>query len=255
MEDRGRPRAALVNQSLAACGSLARTGHLKQLSTVSARWRSAMAWLVQFPLVTGFLILYTFGSMKRPVNIVVVLGLALGGGLGIAGTEVAQRNVQALFWAIDGVGLIVATALLASQFLRAGEDCVGAGFLVFSIGEAVMLSGTATTLAGSVPSFAAGTALWSAALLLTSIPRHFVIWARITGVIAAVLFAVTAARIFWGEPVLPTSAPLPLFGYPFLVLTFVGWIWELLKSDWGAVAQPAAHPFGDAGAGATSGRD
>jgi len=27
-----------------------------------------------------------------------------------------------------------------------------------------------------------------------------------------------------------TSAPLPAAGYPFLVLTFIGWIWTLLKS-------------------------
>ncbi len=33
----------------------------------------------------------------------------------------------------------------------------------------------------------------------------------------------------WGEPLLPTAAPLPALGYPFLVLTFVGWIWRLFK--------------------------
>jgi len=38
-----------------------------------------------------------------------------------------------------------------------------------------MLSGTATTLAGSVPSFGAGTALWSAALLLIGVPREFAV--------------------------------------------------------------------------------
>jgi len=32
--------------------------------------------------------------------------------------------------------------------------------------------------------------------------------------------------------VLPTSSPLPLFAYPFLVLTFGGWIWTLLKAAW-----------------------
>ena len=123
-----------------------------------------------------------------------------------------------------------ATALLAVKFFRSGNDVVAAGFLVFAIGEGVMLSGTATTLAGSVPSFAAGTALWSAALLLTSIPKEFAIWIRLIGVIGAVLFAITAARIFWGEQVLPTASPLPFFAYPFLVLTFIGWIWTLLKT-------------------------
>jgi len=65
---------------------------------------------------------------------------------------------------------VVATALRALKFFRKGNDLAAAGFVVFAIGEGVMLVGTATTLAASVPSFAAGTALWSAALLLTSIP-------------------------------------------------------------------------------------
>lgn len=130
---------------------------------------------------------------------------------------------------IDGVGLIVATALLCLKFFRKENDVVAAGFLVFAIGEAVMLAGTATTLADSVPSFAAGTALWSAALLLTSIPSQFAGWARLTGIIGAILFAISSAKIFWGSQVLPTTSPLPFFAYPFLVLTFVGWIWFLLK--------------------------
>jgi len=54
--------------------------------------------------------------------------------------------------------------------------------------------------------------------------------ARLAGAMASILFAITAARIFWGEQVLPTSSPLPFFVYPFLVLAFVGWIWTLLKA-------------------------
>ena len=169
--------------------------------------------------------------MKTSLNIVAVVGLALGAVFGMAGTFVTPRNLQAASWAIDGVGLVVATALLALKFSRKGNDVVAAGFVVFAIGEGVMLAGTATTLAASVPSFAAGTALWSAALLLTSVPRAFAVWTRLAGVVSAILFAITSARIFWGEPVLPTSHPLPFFAYPFLVLTFVGWIWMLLRAD------------------------
>ncbi|ESY00645.1 hypothetical protein X752_29050 [Mesorhizobium sp. LNJC398B00] len=33
-----------------------------------------------------------------------------------------------------------------------------------------------------------------------------------------------------GRALLPTSAPLPAAGCPFLVLPFAGWIWTLLKS-------------------------
>lgn len=171
--------------------------------------------------------------MNKPVKVLVVMGLALGGVFGMAGTMVVARNPQALLWAIDGVGLIVATVLLALAYFRAGNDYVAAGFLVFAIGASVMLAGTAATLAGSVPSFAAGTALWAAALLLTSVPGQFAIWARVTGIVAAILLAMTAGRIFCGEQVLPTAAPLPSFAYPFLVLTFAGWIWAVLKGDRG----------------------
>ena len=168
---------------------------------------------------------------KTPLNIVAAVGLALGGLFGMLGTVVAARNLQSAFWAIDGVGVVVATALLAMKLFRKGNEVVAAGFLVFTIGESVMLAGTATTLAGSVPSFAAGTALWSAALLLTGVPREFAGWIRVAGLIGSILFAITSARIFWGAQVLPTSSPLPFFAYPFLVLTFIGWIWTLLKKD------------------------
>ena len=168
---------------------------------------------------------------KTPLNIVAAVGLALGGLFGMLGTVVAARNLQSAFWAIDGVGVVVATALLAMKLFRKGNEVVAAGFLVFTIGESVMLAGTATTLAGSVPSFAAGTALWSAALLLTGVPREFAGWIRVAGLIGSILFAITSARIFWGAQILPTSSPLPFFAYPFLVLTFIGWIWTLLKKD------------------------
>ena len=102
--------------------------------------------------------------MKNPVNGLAIAGLALGAVFGLLGTFVAQRDLQAASWGIDGVGLIVATALLSLKFFRKDNDIVAAGFLVFAIGEAVMLAGTAMTLTDSVPSFAAGTALWSAAL-------------------------------------------------------------------------------------------
>ena len=169
--------------------------------------------------------------MKTPVNIVASIGLALGGVFGLLGTVLTERNLQAAFWAVDGVGLVVATALLALRFFRTGNDVVAAGFLVFTIGESVMLAGTAGSLEGSVPSFAAGSALWSAALLLTSVPKEFASWIRLVGTVGAILFAITAARMFWGEQVLPTTSPLTFFAYPFLVLTFAGWIWTLLKRD------------------------
>jgi hypothetical protein len=58
--------------------------------------------------------------------------------------------------------------------------------------------------------------LTSLALLLISIPTHFVRPVRLLGLATAILFAITAARIFGGEQLLPTSAPLPFYSYPFL---------------------------------------
>ena len=136
--------------------------------------------------------------MKSPVNIVAAIGLVLGGVFGLLGTVVTAQNLRAASWGIDGVGLVVATSLLALRFIRKGNDYVAAGFLVFAIGEGVMLSGTAATLAESVPSFAAGTALWSAALLLTSVPKEFASWIRLVGIIGAILFAITSARSLLG---------------------------------------------------------
>ena len=168
---------------------------------------------------------------RRHRDIVAAIGLGVGAAFGLAGTLVEQAPVRQTFWAIDGVGLIGASALLTAKFLRKGHDCVAAGFLVFAIGEGLLLSGTAAGLAGSVPSFGGGVALWAAGLLLTSIPREFANWVRLVGVAAAGLFAIVATRIFWGELLLPTSAPLPFLAYPLLVLTFVGWIRALVKGE------------------------
>jgi hypothetical protein len=167
--------------------------------------------------------------MKSPLKIVAVAGLVLGGALGMTGTIVSAQNVRAVAWAIDGTALIVAASLLALIYFRKGNDCVAAGFIVYAMGEAVMLGGTAASLEASVPSFAAGTALWASGLVLISTPKTFMIWTRIAGLIGALLFAITSLRIFWGEQILPISKPLPYITYPFLVLTFIGWIWTLLK--------------------------
>ena len=138
------------------------------------------------------------------------------------GGDLGSARRAAARWAIDGAALVVATG-------RQGCDCVAAGFLVFVAGESLLLAGNAAGLAASVPSYGGGVALWAASLAMTSVPSTFALWTRLVGVVAAVLFAVTAALIAWGEPLLPTSSPLPTLGYPFLVLTFVGWIWRLLK--------------------------
>ena len=165
----------------------------------------------------------------RNTDILAAAGLGVGAVFGLAGTLVSQAPVRQMFWVIDGVGLIVATALLTLKHLRRGDDCVAAGFLVFAIGESLLVSGTAAGLEGSVPSVAGGVALWAAALLLISIPPVFAPWVRLAGGVAAIVFVAVAARIFRGEQLLPTSTPLPFFAYPFLVLTFVGRIVALVR--------------------------
>lgn len=169
--------------------------------------------------------------MKSSAKFLIVVGLCLGAVLGMVGTMVTDSAVRAVSWAVDSVGLIVATALLALHYFKRNDDFIATGFLVYSIGESVMLSGTAGSLDASVPAFAAGTALWSAALLLTSVPKRFAMWSRLAGMIAAVLFATVSIRIFAGAHLTPISSPLPFFAYPFLVLTFVGWIWATLKTN------------------------
>ena len=82
----------------------------------------------------------------------------------------------------------MASTLPSLKLFRKGNDLVAAGFLVFAIGEAVMLSGTAAGPVGSVPSFAGGTALWTTSLLLISIPGEFSILVRIVGIASSILF-------------------------------------------------------------------
>lgn len=172
--------------------------------------------------------------MRSTINVLAAVGLALGGALGMAGSMAAQPKVQGILWAIDGAGLVMATSLLAIKYFRIGNDVVAGGFLVFAIGEGlILLSAPAAGLAGSINAFAAGTALWGTSLLLVSIPKLFALPVRILGIVSAGLFILTSAKIFWGERLLPTSEPLPTYAYPLLVATFIGWIWTLWREGEG----------------------
>lgn len=169
--------------------------------------------------------------MRSTLDTVAAIGLAIGGAFGLAGTFVASAPLRETLWTIDGVALVVAAALLTMKYQRLGNDLVAAGFLTFVAGESLLLAGNAAGLEASVPSYVGGISLWAAALVLISAPNTFALWMRLTGFIAAVLFVVSAGMILWGAPLLPTSAPLPAAGYPFLVLTFIGWIWTLMKPE------------------------
>jgi hypothetical protein len=168
-------------------------------------------------------------SNPRSLKLLASVGLGLGGLLGMAGSFAPSDALRGLAWGIDGVSLVVASALLSVLFYRKGEDMVAAGYIVFAVGQGLVVSGAAMSLAASTPSFGAGASLWAAALILVSIPRVFPIIVRLLGFASAVMFAVTAAQIFYGVPLHPKSEPLPFIAYPVFVATLFGWIWTLWK--------------------------
>jgi hypothetical protein len=166
---------------------------------------------------------------EERLRTVAAAGLVIGALLGMAGSFAPSAELRGLAWGTDGIALVVASALLGVHYLRRGDAQLAAGFLVFLAGETLILSGSAMDLAASAPSFAAGAGLWSAALALVSaspiMPRPI----RVTGAIAAILFAATAARIFGGAGLTPLSEPLPFYGYPFLAVTLFGWAWGHIR--------------------------
>ena len=168
---------------------------------------------------------------REPRRIVAAAGLIIGALLGMAGSFAPTAALRGLLWGIDGIALVVASALLVVHHLRQGHDLLAAGFLVFLAGETLIVSGSAMELAASAPSFAAGAGLWAAGLALVSASRDMPAFVRITGVIAAILLAVTAARLFAGAALTPLSQPLPFFAYPFLATTLIGWAWAHLQSN------------------------
>lgn len=94
----------------------------------------------------------------KGLRVLASVGLAVGGVFGMAGVFVPSASLRGLAWGIDGVGLVMAGALLTVAFYRRGQDLVASGFLVFTVGEGIILSSAAMDLAVSVPSFGRGPA-------------------------------------------------------------------------------------------------
>jgi hypothetical protein len=159
------------------------------------------------------------------LRLIAAIGLVVGAVLGMAGTFAPTSALRGLAWGVDGTALIVASALLAVHHFRRGNDLAAAGFLVFVVGEALLLSGVAMTLEASAPSFAAGVGLWAASLVLVSASNTMPFLVKGVGFLGAPLFAVVAVRIFMGGALTPLSQPLPFFAYPFLAATLFGWAW------------------------------
>jgi len=179
----------------------------------------------------------------KSLRVLVSIGLGVGGALGMAGTFAPSASLRGLAWGVDGIALVVACVLLALRFFRLGQDIVAAGFLVFAIGESLLVSSAAMDLVASAPSFGGGVGLWAAGLMLISMPSVFPIVVRLLGLVASILFAVTACRILAGAAITPLSQPLPFFAYPVLVATFAGWIVTLLKNA-ATMARPLANAEG-----------
>ena len=159
------------------------------------------------------------------------IGLFVGGIFGMIGSIVSSPSLRGLAWGLDGVGLILAGGLLTLYYFRKGHDALAAGFLVFAIGEALILSSNAADLNENVSSFSAGTSLWAASLALISFQNVFPLVVRLTGFIAAVLFSVVSAQIFRGGLINALTEPLPFYAYPFFAATIFGWGWMLLRTN------------------------
>ena len=152
-------------------------------------------------------------------------GLVIGAVLGMAGTFTPSASLRGLAWGLDGTALIVATALLTIHHVRRGNEAAAAGFLVFVVGEGLIVSGAAMDLAASTPAFGAGVGLWAASLALVSASGTMPPVVSGVGFVGSLLFSIVAVRIFLGSALTPLSQPLPFFAYPFLPAILFGWAW------------------------------
>ena len=166
----------------------------------------------------------------RTLRVMAAGGLAAGSVLGLVGSFTAPP-LRGLLWAFDGTALVVATALLAILHSREGHELAAAGFIVFAIGQGLILSGAAMDPGDVVSSFAGGAALWAAGVALVSAPKVMPPLVRIFGFITAVLFAVHALIVFSGHPLSSLSTPLPALAYPFLVATLLCWASVTMKGS------------------------
>lgn len=167
---------------------------------------------------------------NEPLRLVAAAGLIAGALLGMGGSFAPSAELRGLVWGVDGIAIIVASALLVVHHVRESNIQLAAGYLVFLAGETLIVSGSAMDLVASAPSFAAGAGLWSAALAIISAAPAVPAFVRATGAIASGLFAVTAVRIFGGGALTALSQPLPFYAYPFLAITLFGWAWAHVRS-------------------------
>ena len=168
--------------------------------------------------------------MSRALLTIAAACLVIGALLGMGGTFAPADALRRLAWGVDGILLVVGSALFVSHHQQQGNHLPAVGFLVFLAGETLILYGSLVDLTSSGPAFAAGAGLWSAGLLLVSAWGALPQVIRATGAIAAILLAITATRIMAGNDLTPLTRPLPFFAYPFLAITLFGWAWAHTRS-------------------------
>jgi len=171
---------------------------------------------------------------ERATEIAASIGLFIGAVFGIFGSFVTSASVRGLAWGIDGIGLVLASALLTIYFFRKGLDLTAVGFLIFAVGQSLVLSSSGMNLDEYDYSFGAGAGLWATSLIVISFQKTFPVVVRIAGLIAAVLFAIVSVQIFTIQPVNALTRPLPFYAFPIFVVTILGWAWTLIRKHPGS---------------------
>ena len=169
--------------------------------------------------------------MKRPLNLLAAIGLVIGAKSSAWSAAWSHKTtLRSAAWGLDGTAMgIVAGSFWRSAFFPEGKqfDAIAAGFLVYAIGEAVMLGSTAASLETSIPAFAAGVASlvgWAFPHQFPQCIRHLDAHRRESSQpfclrsLLRVYFRAIRSRLSPGQ--------LPYFAYPILVITFIGWIVE-----------------------------
>ncbi|HTK19124.1 MAG TPA: hypothetical protein VL442_06415 [Mucilaginibacter sp.] len=140
---------------------------------------------------------------KEPILTIAAIGFLTGCVLGMTGSFVPSDIARSILWAIDSSGIILASALLALYLSKKGQDIAAAGFIIFAIAESIVFASSSVDLNASLSAFAAGVFLWALSIAVVSSQKVFPIFLRCTGIITALLFAITAFQIFMGHPATP----------------------------------------------------
>src|SRR5262245_59689659 len=98
----------------------------------------------------------------RTMKMIQAIGLVTGVLVGLMGVFVSTTSVRGILWGLDGVCLVLSGGLLAVIHFRKNNDLMAAGFLVFTIGQSLILGTAAMYVSDGSALFAAGTSLWSA---------------------------------------------------------------------------------------------